>query len=48
MLEGKDGYKYLEIIKVNRSSQNRESYTKLRSALYTQVKHLCNTRLNGK
>ncbi|KAI5169965.1 hypothetical protein PAEPH01_1133 [Pancytospora epiphaga] len=48
MLEGKDGYKYLGIIEVNRSRQSRESYTKLQSALYTRVKHLCNTRLNGK
>ncbi|KAI5168589.1 hypothetical protein PAEPH01_0255 [Pancytospora epiphaga] len=45
MLEGKDGYKYLGIIEDNRSW---ESYTKLQSALYTRVKHLCNTRLNGK
>ncbi|KAI5178745.1 hypothetical protein PAEPH01_2582 [Pancytospora epiphaga] len=45
MFEGKDGYKYLGIIEDNRS---RESYTKLQSALYTRVKHLCNTRLNGK
>ncbi|KAI5180580.1 hypothetical protein PAEPH01_2744, partial [Pancytospora epiphaga] len=48
MLEGKDGYKYLGIIEDNRSRQSRESYTKLQSAMYARVKHLCNTRLNGK
>ncbi|KAI5170098.1 hypothetical protein PAEPH01_1243 [Pancytospora epiphaga] len=47
MLEGKDGYKYLGIIEDNRSRQSQESYTKLQSALYTRVKHLCNTRLNA-